>query len=430
VLEAREDELSSSLRRWFLRVRSLVLLPSQESLAQAALPTFGMLLSPPMADVIKDAQSLGISDLPDVHTMTNCFKCLSWSLSTLEVICRKPSISEISALVAMVSGFKLPDEKAFKTMKFMLSKATQVQLKIVKAVAPSAKPGETKPINVPLLMELDASSDELPLIIPEKRILRAAIDNSGQSCCRGPSAKLQESPSSDRDVSPHAPDPVKLWPPFGILGSDAALEVLGKECSAIPDETCKLEILCHTPSESQCDDKVVTPSLLPATQIIKTESPGMVISTQPSYSRSPNQILIEKSAEQSPSGAELSVVDDMNEISVGRERSAAGTLPGCGSLDTDSQTAVAMSSWKTPPETVMAPPRHGSREGETSNRQLTSLKSSLEVATSDPHNRGFIHGLVDALPKESEQGMMYRQAVDFPKLTHVPNGIAVEDRNT
>jgi PHD-finger len=357
LLEAREDEMSSSLRRWFLRVRSLVLLPSQTSLAEAARPAFGMLLSPPMVDVVKDACLLGISDLPDVQVMINCFKCLSWSLSSLEVINRKPSLHEISTLVSMVTNVRLPDEKALKTMKFMLSRATHVQSRIMKALIP--KPGETKSISVPFLMEIEASANELPLIVPEKRSLRIAIDDNGtrhcvcggprdglmllcgacdkwfhgtcmeesidceapfrnwmcrscrgnrsttditsdEFCSKEPLLKLHET-CCYRDISPHAPDPMKLWPPFGILGSDAALEVLGKECSAIPDETCSLEISQvsrTTNSEGHSGNSIVTPS--PASVVPNGKHiaglQDTVISSQSCCSRPPNEIHVAQSS--------------------------------------------------------------------------------------------------------------------------------------
>ena len=40
----------------------------------------------------------------------------------------------------------------------------------------------------------------------------------------------------DSLASPHAPDPKSLWLPFGLLGSKSAIEALGLECSAIPEE--------------------------------------------------------------------------------------------------------------------------------------------------------------------------------------------------
>jgi len=40
---------------------------------------------------------------------------------------------------------------------------------------------------------------------------------------------------SQNDVSPHAPDPSELWPPFGLLGSKTAIEALGPLFSSISD---------------------------------------------------------------------------------------------------------------------------------------------------------------------------------------------------
>jgi hypothetical protein len=580
VLESREDELRSSLRRWFLRVRSLVLLPSQESLAEAARPKFGKMVSPPMADVMKDARRLGIYDLPDVHTMINCFKCLSWSLSTLAIICRKPTVSEISSLVALVSGFKLPDEKALKTLKFMLSRATQVQAKIQKAMM--SKAGETKLANAPFLMELDGSSDELPLEIPERLILKAAIDDHGKNSSKGLPLKLQGH-SCCNDISPHAPDHAKMWPPFGILGSQAALEVLGKECSAIPDEICKVEILDHKIKQQHRADPMITPSL-EATSPGPNESPCVVVAA--SLPRMPNKIAIAKSAKKITSGAErlalfddpiiisavgnkgnadfpaqnespsvvlsasqrsspnqiavskfsnnitstaehLGVVDNSTTtnaaVSMGRadnpnqkdslndvissetrspsaipaatstKRNACGAeqikriddsvsmdalesrkSAGGGALppseDTDPSPTIEMSSMKTPPETIVAPlvtssmasersstgipslsadleeaspgsqdpdfihgigapPVTSSMAGETSSTGIPSLSADLEEASSDSQDADFIHSIGETLPCDTEEGILYHQQADFPNLTHVTNGIAVEDGN-
>ncbi|KAL3925773.1 MAG: hypothetical protein SGILL_000191, partial [Bacillariaceae sp.] len=302
-LEAKENDHAMLLRRWVLRVRSLVLVPSDISRVEGAKPQFGVPLSRPMEDVIEDARLLGIADLPDTEKMLNFFKSMSWGLTALALIRRKPKISEINYLIstAEAEGMKLPDERALRTMKYMASRGHQCQLKIEKILAP--KPGEIKSINVSSMEEIADGARELPLIIPERKALQAAIDDKGKRycVCGGPNdgkqmlccdkckkwfhgacmnVTLSEADASEswlcsscggmevnssaasaagtKDeavipkeplqsdssfVSPHAPDPKTLWPAFGLLGSKPAIEALGLECSSIPEEALSTQPL-------------------------------------------------------------------------------------------------------------------------------------------------------------------------------------------
>ena len=90
-----EDQNLDRLRRWCIRVRSLVLVPSLEKQAEEARPHPKGTLSPPMVSAMSDANALGISDMPDVNAMLNAFKCMSWPLFTLSIIKRKPGFPEI-----------------------------------------------------------------------------------------------------------------------------------------------------------------------------------------------------------------------------------------------------------------------------------------------------------------------------------------------
>lgn len=472
LLDAKEDEFRNSLRRWFLRVRSL-LVPSQVALAEASYPSLGILLSPPMIDIIEDARLLGISDLPDVHSMVNIFKCLAWSLSSLAIIRRKPSISEISSLVMMASSFQLPDEKALKTMKFMLNRATQLQSKIVKAL------NETKSNNVPVLMELEAIADALPLNVPEKRILRAAIDGDGalHCVCRGPShgdlmlrciicdkwfhkVSMEESkqsaasfenwtcplcrgsnptPSttthefcskeptsqlfetcSSSDASPHAPDPAKLWPPFGILGSDVALEVLGRECSDIPDETCKLELL------SLQNNTYGT--------VIDTRH---VISSQPCNSGPLEQIHSPKSRESSTENQ--SEVDPFTEVDeavhrLDKSERSGGSLSECSPAANTCGAVKFSSNENSFLETDLAPINAMyTKSSETQNEQLITSGSIKEIdgaATSSFQRDEVLSDKVEKPLATKTEKRIERlcQPADFAtKLSLVGDGIAVED---
>ena len=298
-LERNEDKNSDKLRRWCLTVRSLVMVPSSPEQALNARPLENGSLSGAMCMVIGDADKLGIADSPDVDVVINAFKCMSWSLFTLAILRRKPRFSEISEIVSLASALKLPEEKGLRTMKTMLQRATQWQSKISKALSPKAGLTRPfKPISLDMLKELEDGVDECPLRIPESTRLRMAIEDKGarycecggptdgtfmvccDKCeywfhggcvgvkredsedlrnwlCRGCSGKNvvdqelstgipnpstvqdgeshYESDDDDEEEVPHAPAPARMWPPFGLFGSDTATAALG-ECSKIPDD--------------------------------------------------------------------------------------------------------------------------------------------------------------------------------------------------
>ena len=216
-----------------------MLIPSNQHHAEATRPQFGELLPLGMNEIIADAKNMGISELEDVETMVNCFQCMSWALTALSILRRKPTVSEISFLIDMSSDLKLPDEKAIRTLKFMLNRTNQYQCKITKALAKNT--GESKPLSASALKEIYEGAEELPLLIPEPRKVSIAVDDQGYPIIgeelSEPADDIGKKPSPDddsRDCSPHAPDPSKLWPPFGLSGSKEAIEALGQECAAIP----------------------------------------------------------------------------------------------------------------------------------------------------------------------------------------------------
>mmetsp|Transcript_43531 Transcript_43531/g.49071 ORF Transcript_43531/g.49071 Transcript_43531/m.49071 type:complete len:1967 (-) Transcript_43531:117-6017(-) len=339
-IETLEDNHSTALQNWCLQVRSQVLVPSRESLSEIARPQFGVTLSPMMNQVIEKAQQLGICDLPDVRKMIDCFKSICWSLSALAIIRRKPSLSQIQYLVFEASKFKLPDEKAVRTLKFMLNRSCQWQSKIRKALAP--KKGETKSINVSVLKELQYGIQELPLIIPEEHSLGIAIEDNGtRHCvCGGPSdgnfmlccdscnewfhgacihvsnslsntEKKWSCPActgieglsiqpiqlctnitdstvdkkkiptglpivDSQEISPYAPDPLQLWPPFGLLGSQAATEVLGPECSTIAINATAQNKVCQLQNNSS-SQLMVSKTLHVSLEIRQEESQDIIM---------------------------------------------------------------------------------------------------------------------------------------------------------
>jgi len=238
------------------------------------------------------------------------------------------------------SQFKLPDEKAVRTLKFMLNRACQWQSKIRKALAP--KKGETKSISVSVLKELECGIRELPLIIPEEHSLGIAIEDNGtRHCvCGGPSdgnfmlccdscnewfhgacmqvsnslsdtqkkwscpvcsgieglsiqqiqrstnitdstVDTNESPTGlpivdSQEVSPYAPDPLQLWPPFGLLGSQAATEALGPECSTIAINTTIQNKVCQSQNNSS-SQLMVSKTLHVSLEIKQEEAQDVII---------------------------------------------------------------------------------------------------------------------------------------------------------
>lgn len=295
-VEKREDQKGEMLRRWCVRVRSLVLVPSTQEQVESARPLPNGCLSTAMNMILDDAAKLGIVQFPDVEVVTNCFKCVSWSLFAMSIVARKPKLGEMNCVVLQASSLNLPEEKALRTMKSMIQRAAQWQAKAVKALAP--KPGQTKPVSVEMLKDLMVALEETPLRLPEAARVQVTIDDKGaRHCvCGGPSdgrfmlccskcdswfhgacinvteessAELKKwlcvhcsggtpvtvdipegfiveydpdevvgiDSEEDDDESPHAPNPAKLWPPFGLLGSVEAAEALGGECCAISDDT-------------------------------------------------------------------------------------------------------------------------------------------------------------------------------------------------
>jgi hypothetical protein len=287
-----EDSNMIGLRTWCIRVRSLVLVPSSDELARQSRPNEIGSLSGPMLSLIVEAEKFGLKSFEDVSTIVNGFKCLSWSLRAMSILARQPSVSEIESLVDEVSSIELPDEKAVRMLKVLANRAVTWQSKASKLLEPA--PGEKKPFNVDALKELASASDDIPLCLPFAPRLHTVIEDKGaRHCvCGGPSdgrfmvscdqcdewfhghcvavskpiseeigdwkcpscigSELDsntfnldnfhdsygvETEEDEADDSSKAPDPEKMWPPYGLFGSEKANEALGDECCAIPDDT-------------------------------------------------------------------------------------------------------------------------------------------------------------------------------------------------
>jgi len=296
-IDAEEDRLEYHLATWCIHVRHFVLVPSTEDLSAASCPLPDGSLSLPMLKVLRDAEQLKIENLPDVRGVANAFRCIGWACLAMTVLAKKPTLKAMQKVIAMCSSITLPDEKSVRMMRAMVQKTSQWQTKVRKALAP--KPEERRPFNVQALMNLKRSALELPLDAPEMFVLNNAINENGaRHCiCGGPNdgtfmlscdncegwfhgrcvgvgredaepldtwycppcyassySKTPETLSesdicinwegeaendivSESKIPPDSPTPTKLWPPFGLLDSKEALNVLGEECISIRYES-------------------------------------------------------------------------------------------------------------------------------------------------------------------------------------------------
>ncbi len=303
AIERKEDQSSECLKRWFVRVRSLVLAPSTEVRAILSRPLEDGSLSLPMLKLLADARKLGIYGISDVDATINAFWCLSWSLRAAAILSRRPSLAEMRSLHAQSISLALPDEKALRMMKSLIQRAAGWQGKVIQALAP--KPGEMKPICVEILKDLAEEGENIPLKLPEESMLETAIDDKGaRHCvCGGPSdgsvmlscdkcdrwfhgrcmgitkedsealsswichpclgqprpqVAFQQSPTlvtdCDSEIEDFSPTTAAKdqpsWPPYGLRDSQEALDALG-DCCAIPDDVDDLgsEISGNIPSE-------------------------------------------------------------------------------------------------------------------------------------------------------------------------------------
>ena len=289
-----EGSKASVLRNWCLRVRTMVLFPRSEEDAKNCRPSKEGSLSPNMKFLVDQAKLLGVDQIADVKAVTNAFRVMAWSLLATTTLAKKSTLKDFELLVTLASSIKFPDEKAIRTIRSIHSRGMTWQSKVLKALAPS--PGNLKPFDLETLKELEDSADDIPVRLAEESLLSATIAEKGErhclcggpsdarfmlSCdkcenwyhgkcvnmkkevvtedthwicpnCSGGDTSVDESlccivwdevddlkhsglTAADTDVSPEAPDANKMWPPFGLSGSASALEILGEECSSIPD---------------------------------------------------------------------------------------------------------------------------------------------------------------------------------------------------
>ena len=85
-----------------------------------------------------------------------------------------------------------------------------------------------------------------------------------------------------KEVSPHAPDPLQLWPPFGLLGSETAIEALGP-AAIVPDEIANNAIVHNnvTKSDTISSSQLTVSKALNVSLEVKEkeEAPDVVMTT-------------------------------------------------------------------------------------------------------------------------------------------------------
>lgn len=287
-LEARENSSALKLKTWCKMVKSEILSPKTQEQADMSMPRSNNHTSTPIEKVKTLANTLEISDFPDVGVVLNSIKVFAWCLHLLEVVMRKPTVEEVRSLLALCDGnsLKIPESKCIRMLRSMSSRAQLWQSKAKKALAADNK--ALKPYDLILLRELLLAAKQIPLTMPEEARLWNTIEDKGsRHCiCGGPSdgsfmlccdscdnwyhgscMKLDQVASdaltkwicppcsgnssvksvhingvksSDKtipvvglnplipSISQHAPNPVSLWPPFGLRSSPSATDALGK----------------------------------------------------------------------------------------------------------------------------------------------------------------------------------------------------------
>lgn len=344
AIERKEDASSELLKRWFVRVRSLVLVPSTEARASAGRPVENGSLSLPMLKLIAEARTFGIHAMSDVDATINAFWCLSWSLRAATLLKRRPSLDDMRSLVLQSSSLALPDEKALRMMKSLIQRAASWQAKVIEAL--SCKPEETKPICLEILKDLADEGESIPLKIPEEPELEIAIEDKGaRHCvCGGPSngsvmlscdkcdrwfhgrcmgvTKEESDNLSSWVCSPCLGDPLPpfvvdrpnslfldgdsdgedfssstaakdqpSWPPYGLLGSQEASDALG-DCCAILDDVD--DIIPDLPVHSSESVFVASQQALPMPTVLISASVVTESLTAHGVAPEPNTIVKDK----------------------------------------------------------------------------------------------------------------------------------------
>ena len=184
--EEKENAMSSVLCTWLTKVYRNVFRPESEEVKQLSRPLPEGRLSNIMKDLIEEADQLGLSSFPDVQIVKRSFYCNAWFLHAHFILARKPKVDEISQLLEMSAGIKLPDERAVKILRHILNRAKVWQSKAQSALAPRAD--SKKPFDVAHLTKLFKEVRNFPVIMIEESRLWNTIDDDGvRHClCGGP----------------------------------------------------------------------------------------------------------------------------------------------------------------------------------------------------------------------------------------------------
>jgi hypothetical protein len=180
-IEDREDEKRVELRKWCIRVRSLVLVPSTMERAVSSQPSSDGSLSAPMLQILRDAATLGIGQLPVVAEVENAFKCNVWCCLVMTILARRPSFSEVDMVVSKCKSLKLPEEKSLRMLKSVLQRARFWHSEVKKTLAP--RPGEIKPVNIDTMKGLVEAASDIPLSLPGISCVQDVIDDKGMRYC-------------------------------------------------------------------------------------------------------------------------------------------------------------------------------------------------------------------------------------------------------
>jgi len=249
------------------------------------------LLSEPMVEILRASEKMNIHHLPDISSVKNSLMCASWCLFVFNILMKRPEMEKISALVDLSTTVKLPEVKSREMLRSMVSRAMAWQAKCNKVLAPiagDAEPFDSEAIKdlrsglnaIPIITQEEKilhstiahggrrycicggpfdgstmmSCNKCNELFHEKCI-NANIDlerekESGKNewFCKSCASTGEEITSQngngkikgnkydqnqiidyviDEDVSPHAPNPMKLWPPFGLADTAEAATALG-----------------------------------------------------------------------------------------------------------------------------------------------------------------------------------------------------------
>lgn len=306
AIENKEDAMLYSLRYWFVLIRSKIMAPKSMDIACASLPMLASdnltnldLLSEPMKEAVREATALELVDFVDVNTVISNFSSIGWCLIALNILRRKPKIEELKFLSSSYAAIKFPDAKCIGLIRTIITRATSWQSQVRRLLDVTTPISDvnawheqlTVASSIPVFTE---ESTWLENVIsdgcrkhcicdgPIRMSLMLSCDACGKwfhgscvqvseaeaeslplwlcSSCTGPSTLLEPKlqgrvrrwkPShSEDDVSNKAPNPLLLWPPFGLAhSSEAVASFGGLVCSMNLEDMKRPQLPSQRPNE-------------------------------------------------------------------------------------------------------------------------------------------------------------------------------------